>query len=94
MQSTIQSCNTNFSLNYSYSVNLVDSTSQNIVITLEEIANYYGDGVIFFIKKIDSSSNTITLNAHSGETIDNNASYVMTSSAITLVCNATKWYIL
>lgn len=51
---------------------------------------------IYNIKKINSSTNTITVDANASETIDGSTAYVLRIQyqSITIQCDGTSWYIL
>jgi len=72
---------------------LVDATSGNITITLPAAAS--SSNVIFIIKKIDASANTVTIDANASETIDGNTTEVLASQTEFRViqCDATAWWI-
>lgn len=59
------------------------------------VAATAGDGFRVTIKKIDSSSNSVTIDGSGAETIDGAANVVITNqwTAFTLVCNGTSWAI-
>lgn len=68
---------------------LVDATSQNIVINLPVSGSYFGKAGRFYqIKKVDSSSNTVTINAAGSDTIDGVSSVVLASQYQTLSINS------
>lgn len=71
---------------------LVDTTLGNVVITLESSATA-GAGFGLGVKKTDSSNNTVTITAQSGEFIDGAASLVLTQQyqAARLINNASTW---
>lgn len=56
---------------------LVDATSGNITITLPTATGI--DGREYIIKKIDSSSNTVTITPQSSQTIDGQSNYVLSA---------------
>jgi hypothetical protein len=61
----------------------VDASGGNITITIRETFDGYNPGQyaakLLSIKKIDSSSNTVTINAYSGQNIDGSSSIVLSS---------------
>ncbi|MGB8193385.1 MAG: hypothetical protein WCF67_15750, partial [Chitinophagaceae bacterium] len=61
----------------------VDASGGNKSITLREVYDGYNPGQygakLISIRKIDSSSNTVTINAYSGQNIDGNSSIVLSS---------------
>jgi hypothetical protein len=73
---------------------LGNAASGSITITLPAAANHTGR--VYNIKKIDSSANTITIDANSSETIDGALTRVITTqySSVTIQCDGTKWWTL
>lgn len=73
---------------------LVDGTSGPIIINLLAAATA-GDGFVLTVKKIDSTSSTITLDGDGSETIDGALTFAMgvQNQAVEIVCNGTGWYI-
>ena len=69
---------------------LADATSNNIVVTLTT-----GAGRVFHVKKVDSSSNTVTLSPSSGN-IDGGSTKVLASqyNSFTVACDGTNWWVL
>lgn len=74
---------------------LCDATSGAFPINLLAAADA-GDGYEITIKKIDSSSNAITVTADGSEEIDGSTTKTVTIqySYVTLVCDATGWHII
>lgn len=70
---------------------LVDATSGNITITTHTASGNIGDSLI--IKKIDTSTNTVTVDPNSTETIDGVSTYVLKSEGekIEIVSDGTNW---
>lgn len=52
--------------------------------------------VLFDIKKIDASGNSVTVDGAGVETIDGQLTQLLTAqwSSITIICNGTAWFIL
>ena len=73
---------------------LVDATSGNLTITLPAAAD--ADERRYYIKKIDASGNTVTVEGNGAETIDDAANYVLTVQyqSVTVHCDGTEWWIL
>jgi hypothetical protein len=73
----------------------VDATSGNITITLLAAATA-GDGFQVAIKKTDSSSNTVTIDANSTETIDSALTLALAvqNDVAVLMSNGTNWYVI
>lgn len=73
---------------------LCDATSNNITITLPTAAS--STKRIYNIKKIDSSGNTVTIDADSSEQVDGALTQVITTqySSLTIQCNGTAWWII
>lgn len=73
---------------------LCDTTSGAIVVSL--LAASSVSGHIYNIKKIDAGANSVTISANGSNTIDGNATKVITTPfvSITIQSNGTNWYIL
>jgi hypothetical protein len=71
---------------------LVNATSGNITITLPTAAS---NGNFYAVKKVDSSSNTVTINTTSSQTIDGGTSAVLKIqyASITVVSDGSNWNI-
>lgn len=72
---------------------LVDATSGNVTITLLPAATA-GDGAVYSIKKIDSSTNTVTVQAYGSELInDTNTISILYKNAVNSIeCTGTKYH--
>lgn len=73
-------------------VKLVNTTSGNVTVTLPTaVAN----AACFIIKKTDSSTNTVTIDGYSTETIDGGTTYVLYDqyNYVELVSNGTNWVV-
>lgn len=70
-----------------------DATSAAITLTLETAVG--ADGRVHIFKKIDSSSNAVTIDGNGTETIDGASSYSLSDQydRVTLVSNGTNWEI-
>jgi len=53
-------------------------------------------GLVYNIKKIDTSTNAITIDGNGTETIDGNLTIelILQNQSVTLCCNGTSWYII
>jgi hypothetical protein len=73
---------------------LVDATSASVTITLPTTASALGR--TYFIKKIDSSANSMVIQPNGAEVIDNatSKSSVIQYESFTIVSDGTKWWIL
>ena len=73
---------------------LVDATSAAVTLDLPAAAD--NTGAIVVVKKIDSSVNTVTVEANASETIDGAANKALTTQyeSITIVCDGTEWWII
>jgi hypothetical protein len=71
---------------------LIDATSGNITISLPSLATA-GDGFNFNIKKIDSSSNTVTIDPNGAELVDGASTYTLTkkNESLALVAESSSW---
>jgi hypothetical protein len=75
-------------------VNLIDASSSNQSITLPTAVGHLG--YIYIIKKIDSSSHTVTINTTSSQTIDGYSSieFSYQYQTYTVVSNGSNWFII
>ena len=73
---------------------LGDCTSGAFSLTLPTAAA--GVGRIFFLKKIDSSANVLTVQANGAETIDGSNTFLLPSQwqTVTVVSSGSAWYVL
>ncbi len=88
---------TNYTATDSDDVILVNATSGSITINLPAAAGVTNK--VFWIKKIDSSANKVTINANGSETIDNELTIDLLSVAnagesIGIVCDGFNWWII
>lgn len=74
---------------------LVDATSGNVTITLLPAATA-GDGAVYSIKKIDSSTNTVTVQAYGSELINDTNTQLLPykNYVLTIECTGTKYHLL
>ena len=74
-------------------VNLVSAAGGNVLINLP--APPISAGRLIYIKKTDSSSNTVTVDQNGSETIDGGTSYVLYNQyeAVTLICDGSNWHV-
>ena len=88
---------TSVAANYTMTLNdtiiLVDATGGNKTITLKPVDQCKHKRLV--VKKIDTSGNTVTIDANSTEVIDNAATYVISTAyaAVDLVSDGAKWWI-
>ena len=75
-------------------VYLFDCTSGNLTATLPAAAD--STDQIFTIKKIDSTSNTVTIDGNASETIDGSTTKVINIQydAVKIACDGTEWWII
>jgi hypothetical protein len=80
-------------IDYTYSVMLVDTSGGNLTITLPAAAN--STGVKYTIKKI-TATNTMTIDAHNAETIDGSTTLATSTQWVsyTIVCDGSEWFII
>lgn len=76
------------------SVLLCDATAGNQTIALPRVGDFTTG--TYFIKKVDSSANTVTIDPDSTDVIDDAATFVLSVQydSIFFVSNGTKWHIL
>jgi hypothetical protein len=72
----------------------VDAASGNKVITLPDASG--NTGQVYVIKKLDNSSNTVTVQGTGGDPIDGDANYVLADSSafVWVISNDTDWEII
>ena len=72
-----------------------DATSADIVLTLPDATGAFIPGKSYYVKKVDATSNTVTVTGSSSQLIDGQSSYVMNNQyeAIKLVACGTGWMI-
>jgi hypothetical protein len=72
---------------------LVDATAGAITVNLLAAATA-ASGFTITIKKTDSSTNAVTIDGNSGETIDGSATYVLSTqnNAVVLTTNGSNWF--
>lgn len=89
----VASVSTNTTLNATNAIVLVDATSGAITITLPTAAS--ANGRHYTIKKIDSSSNAVTVDGDGAETIDGATTVSLAAQydAVEVVSNGTAWFI-
>lgn len=77
-----------------YNIVLVDASAGNVTISLPAAASVNNQN--FEVKKIDSTSNLVIIDADGSETIDGDTTMTLAfqNSAIDLVSNGTSWYII
>jgi len=74
-------------------INLVSAAGGNVLVNLP--APPISAGRLLYIKKTDSSTNTVTIDQNGSETIDGGASYVLYNQfeSVTLICDGTNWHV-
>lgn len=85
----------NETMDTGFNVYLTDTSSNSVTLTLPAIDG--ADGTHFFVRNIDTSatSNTTTIVAASGETIEQASSYVLpTGTTIHILAFGTNWYLI
>ena len=93
MSTKISTITEDTTLDYTYSIVLVDTTDNDITITLPPAES--SNGVQYTIKKIANANNMI-LDGNDSETIDGNTTFNVSSYwiSLTIACNGTEWYII
>lgn len=91
--SSITTLTTNTTIG-NHGVVLCDATSAAFTVTLPAISGISGRQ--YTIKKIDSSTNAITIDGNASETIDGTTTKVIALQydSITIICDSTGWYII
>jgi len=85
---------TGTTLDDTHYVILVNATSAAVTVTLPAVAS--NSGRIYYIKKIDSSANAVTIDGNASETIDDSTTKVLSAQydSVTIACDGTEWWIL
>jgi hypothetical protein len=83
-----------YTITVSDTVVLANAASSNLTVTLPAASGT--NGYRFYIKRIDSSGNTVTIGRTGADTIDGLSSFTLDSqyTAIGLISNGSAWYIL
>lgn len=83
----------NYTLTTSDVVILGDATGGSFTLTLPAVAG--NTGLVFRIKKIDSSGNSVIVDGNAAETIDGALTAVVNLqyAAIDLICNGSAWHV-
>ncbi len=91
--STIKTVTASYSATWADEIILVDASGAAVTVTLPPPASY--PNVPITIKKIDSSTNVVTINPNATETIDGAASQSLSAqnAFITVVSDGVNWYI-
>lgn len=89
----VATVSTNISLTSDHHILLVDASSGNRTITLP--SSSVSSGRQFFVKKIDSTSNSLTVFPVSGETIDGepNLSTTTQYEAFVIISDGSNWFV-
>lgn len=84
----------NYTVTTSDTVILADATSGTIAITLPTAAS--AAGYRFFVKRIDNSGNSVTVDRSGSDTIDGATSHTISVqyTSLTLVSNGSNWFII
>ena len=72
---------------------LADATAGAVTVNLPSAASSRGAALV--VKKIDASANAVTIDASGAETIDGATTQALAAQydAVTLVCDATQWWL-
>jgi hypothetical protein len=91
---TVHTITADATLTASQTVILCDATTGAITVTLP--AASANAGRRYFVKKIDSSANTVTIDGNASETIDGDltATLSLQYEAVLVVCDSSNWHIL
>jgi len=84
----------NYSLTTNDEIILFDSSASSLSAYLPAASG--SQGKCFTIKKIDSSSNSVTIDPNASETIDGSGTYFLSSQndVVTIVCDDTNWRVI
>jgi hypothetical protein len=85
---------TSYTISGNDTVIFADATSSNVTITLPAASGLAG--YRFYVKRIDSANNTVTVSRSGSDTIDGMTSFTldMQYTAFAVVSNGSAWYIL
>jgi len=85
---------TTYTITSTDTVIFADATSNNVTITLPAAASF--TGYRFYVKRIDSAGNTVTIARSGSDTIDGMTSFTLDLqyTAFAVVSNGSAWYIL
>ena len=90
----VTSVSINTVLNETHHTVLVDASSGVVVITLPTVAGSVRRR--YEVKKIDTSSNAVTVDGNGSETIDGQLTWLLPNqnAAVTIVCDGSAWYVI
>lgn len=73
---------------------IVNASSGAVTITLPAVAD--NTGTVYIFKKIDSSGNSVTIDANGSETIDGEQTVVLNLqyAYVTIACDGDEWFII
>lgn len=93
LMDNIRTVSSNTTLTTTDDIVLVNASSGNITISLPSSST--ASGKFYIIKKIDSSSNIVTIDPYSSETIDGKSTYDLTVQYqfVNIYCDGTQWFI-
>ena len=85
---------TSDTLDDTYYTVLCECTSNAITINLPAVSG--NEGLVYNIKKIDSTGNAVTVDANSSETIDDATTQTISSQydSIQIICDGSEWWII
>ena len=90
--SSSASTNTTLTETDGINVKLINATSAATTVTLPTAV---GNAACFIIKKTDSSTNAVTIDGYSTETIDGSTTYILNDqyNYVEIVSNGTNWVV-
>lgn len=90
----VTNSSTTYAVTTANDIILNNATSAAITNTLPTAVGI--SGKVFYIKKIDSSGNTVTINTTSSQTIDGVTSKIMSTqyNSLTVVSDGSNWYLI
>lgn len=93
VKTTVTSVSSDTTLTSAHAVVLVDASGAARTITLPAASGL--SGRVYIVKKIDSSSNRVTVDGNASETIDDLADLVLKHQydCVMLVCDGTEWWV-
>lgn len=96
----VKSITGNYTALWSDTVLLVNATGGNITVTLPDSGTVASPkdemGKIFYVKKVDATANTVTIDGYSTQTIDGATTNVINTQydSVTIVSDGSNWHII
>jgi hypothetical protein len=90
---TVTSVMDNVTLTEANTILFADTINKNITVTLPTVVN---NKFKYFIRKVDASANTLTINTSNSEIIEGSTSYEFQygDQSVSIVSDGSKWFII